>query len=248
MGLIVAVDAQASTAASAPVTVIRSHGGAIPALRPDQRVIYLFSYNPLNSNPMVPPTVAQIPDWVEHWEHELTKIDKSKIYAYEIWNEPNLPQFWQGRASNPKHAARLYNAMKAMLRRVDPTKPVMGGSIIDGEYADITFQDYTKRYLAECSPDMLSVHSYFDVGVALNFFVKQHRRIALTEYGIPLANEVTEARRVSYYKNAAKHIKLHKRVEVACAYSWDGNEYRIADAAGTPMPSGKAFLEGFRTP
>ncbi len=81
------------------------------------------------------------------------------IRIWEVWNEPNLPQFWDERGANPREYGRLLRETRAVLRAVDP-----GARILS---AGIAWRYSGARYLAAvldaagpCSADAISVHPY----------------------------------------------------------------------------------------
>ncbi len=55
-------------------------------------------------------------------------------HLWEIWNEPNLPQFWSGNGERPDPAryARLVEAVVPALRAVDPTGRILIGATFMG--------------------------------------------------------------------------------------------------------------------
>jgi hypothetical protein len=68
--------------------------------------------------------------------HDLASRYRGRIDAYEIWNEPNRPDFWSG---SPAQYYRLLSVATAAIRHADPAAKVVFGGI-DG-YRDLTFLD-----------------------------------------------------------------------------------------------------------
>ncbi len=58
------------------------------------------------------------------------------IDAYEIWNEPNLDQFWAPTPSTRDYTA-LLRAVYPVLKQAAPGTPVLSGGLGDGESPDI---------------------------------------------------------------------------------------------------------------
>jgi hypothetical protein len=63
--------------------------------------------------------------------------------AWEIWNEPNLPQWWAG-APDPAAYVALARAAAAEIRKADPRAwilgPSLGGGTFDFPYLEATFE------------------------------------------------------------------------------------------------------------
>ncbi len=81
---------------------------------------------------------------------------KGRIHSWEIWNEPDIPEFWTG--SPPRFAALLAEGSRAV-RRADPTaRVVLGGIARRPEFLRELLRD------EKVSPmiDVVNCHSYFE--------------------------------------------------------------------------------------
>lgn len=81
---------------------------------------------------------------------------KDNVDVWEVWNEPNLAQFW-GKAPNATHYAQLVAATAPAVRAADPDCLVVGGvtSGIDRAFLTTCFQNGMLAHI-----DALSVHPY----------------------------------------------------------------------------------------
>ncbi len=80
----------------------------------------------------------------------------SRVAHYEIWNEPNIPCFWQPKGASPQDYARLIDLTQKEIRGVQPSAKI--GGCISG---------YQGRYLQEFADagilgkiDFFSLHPY----------------------------------------------------------------------------------------
>lgn len=90
----------------------------------------------LDAPPILPDgSVGQTNVW-GRFVHALAARYRGRIGAYEIWNEPNRPDFWTG---TPEQYYRLLSTAMAAIRHADPSaKVVVGG--LDG-YRNLAFLD-----------------------------------------------------------------------------------------------------------
>lgn len=81
---------------------------------------------------------------------------KDSITYWEIWNEPNLEQFW-GTTPNAENYARLVNEVAPRIRAADPSSRIIGGatSLIDNTYLESCFQVGMLD-----SVDIITIHPY----------------------------------------------------------------------------------------
>src|SRR5450759_4924096 len=78
-----------------------------------------------------------------------------KVLAWEVWNEPNLEEFWVG--ADPFAYTRLLRAAYPALKAGDPSAIVVGGAL---SYNDDTFLGRMYTAGAQGSFDVLSTHPY----------------------------------------------------------------------------------------
>jgi hypothetical protein len=90
----------------------------------------------LDAPPVMPDgTVGERNVW-GRFVHAAAQRYRGRIAAYEIWNEPNRPDFWGG---TPEQYYRLLSAGMAAIRHADPNaRVVLGG--LDG-YRNLEFLD-----------------------------------------------------------------------------------------------------------
>lgn len=119
-----------------------------------------------------------------------------EVEAWEVWNEPNLPQFWRG-GPDPARYARLLNASYDAIKRANPAALVVFGGT---SFVDIPF---TKAVYREgVRFDVMGVHPYewpltsppgttatgFAALPELRKLMRRHHHwqpVWLTEYGWP---------------------------------------------------------------
>jgi hypothetical protein len=101
-----------------------------------------------------------------HWAgfvHALASRYRGRIAAYEIWNEPNRPDFWSG---TPSEYYRLLSVAMASIRHADPAARVVFGGL-DGYRDPSFFEQVLDAAMADDAPpgrrgafDVLAWHAY----------------------------------------------------------------------------------------
>ncbi len=86
------------------------------------------------------------------------------ITSWEIWNEPNLEDFWEP-AADPESYARLFRAGAAAIRSVDPEAIVVSGGLAPADDSDdeLSAETFLRRMYDELGPglvDAVGVHPY----------------------------------------------------------------------------------------
>jgi hypothetical protein len=79
----------------------------------------------------VPPPGAALDTWLHEYADFLTAAVRryhDYVRRWEIWNEPNLVQFWRPRP-NPIPYRQVYETQRAAIHRVDPTSEVAIGCL-----------------------------------------------------------------------------------------------------------------------
>lgn len=79
---------------------------------------------------------------------------RGRVQAYELWNEPNLAEFWTG---TTEQFVTLTHAGYAALQRVDPGPPVVLGGV---SYNDTAWLDRAYAAGLGGSFDVMSTHPY----------------------------------------------------------------------------------------
>jgi hypothetical protein len=87
--------------------------------------------------------------------------------ALEVWNEPNLTEFWAGTLDVARYA-QLVDLAYAAVKQAEPSMPVLGGALNNSEYdapGTINYPNYLQLFL-EQKPhmDALSIHDYPHAG------------------------------------------------------------------------------------
>ena len=117
------------------------------------------------NEPVYPPTPGansapkNIQDWAD-WVTAVVTRFKGRISSYEIWNEANLKQFYDG---TPEELAEMTKVAYDIIKKVDPDALVVAASPalrLDGR-----FQDFYPKYLAALKQanwpiDVITLHSY----------------------------------------------------------------------------------------
>jgi hypothetical protein len=158
--------------------------------------------------------------------------------AYEVWNEPNQPQFWDAPGGpNAPAYARLLKPAYAAIKAADPTATVLGGSIAFNDWR------YLKSLYAEGdvlgSMDGLAIHPYAQgqppeartdgyhsfalaveqLGQVMAAHGDETTPLWITEMGwsTTLVDDVTRA---DYFRRAVGLVKGWSRVAAFCAYAY----------------------------
>ena len=101
------------------------------------------------------PAVEHLYEWGEYVSHLVTSYGRQLRY-WEVYNEPNLKQFWRRNPNGAEYAALLAKAYK-VIKGIDPEiKVVFGG--LSGVPLDY-FEDALKAGAGECF-DVMNIHPY----------------------------------------------------------------------------------------
>jgi hypothetical protein len=209
-------------------------------------------------------TVIETPSWANGDRGRFTPPDDPNTYArfvaalaaryadvpgiaWEIWNEPNDPRFWQPEP-DPVAYTRLLTRASAAIRAAAPDATVLGGSIL---YGDAEFLDGMYDAGALGAFDGLAVHPYAqnrapaDTGDPYHSFAGGLERIRevmvrrgdagtsmwITEAGWTEADGVDEATRGRYFAEAVEMVEGREDVEVFAAYVYGPAAERGYDLA-----------------
>ncbi|HWS35806.1 MAG TPA: xylan 1,4-beta-xylosidase [Actinoplanes sp.] len=110
---------------------------------------------------VTPPRSYQ--DWADLVRGTITHLigryglDEVRGWPIEVWNEPNLPQFWQNADADAYH--RLYQVTASTIKEIDAELQVGGPAISPGsdEWLE-TFADFVIRH--DVPIDFVSRHAY----------------------------------------------------------------------------------------
>jgi hypothetical protein len=182
--------------------------------------------------------------------------------AWEIWNEPNLPQFWAG-SPDPAAYVALARAAAAAIRREDPRAwilgPSLGGGTFDFAYLDATFALGLLDVV-----DAVSVHPYGAAfpEAAAAFYDDVRRRIAryapgreipvvVSEWGY--AEEGLGEEEQARYLLRALETNRRAGIPLTIWYNWQEpvnswHSFGLLDVRGRPKPAYRALTPVARKP
>jgi hypothetical protein len=176
------------------------------------------------------------------------------VKVFEIWNEPDIPIFWEP-APNLTEYAEMYLFTRAAIHAVDPTAKVIIGGLV---YASISLP---ALYAAEPSlrgnTDGVAIHPYRGTAAAMETAVNYdisldastvNAPIYVNEYGwngVPGTWQgVTEAEREAYTEQATQVIGREPQVVDMEPFCWGcGQAYDSAFELYN-TPAGAAYAQG----
>jgi len=99
------------------------------------------------------PTIDHLDEWLEFVRTTVNRY-KGRVPAWQVWNEPNLDQFWKN--PNPEHYATLLKATYRVIKEVDPQAIVVWGapSKLDWRFLKPALA------AAEGKFDVMAIHPY----------------------------------------------------------------------------------------
>ena len=181
--------------------------------------------------------------------------------AWEIWNEPNLPQFWAG-TPDPAAYVALARAAAAEIRREDRRAwilgPALGGNTFDYAYLNATFDLGLLDIV-----DAVSVHPYGAAypEAAAAFYDEVRRRIALhapdgdipvvvSEWGYAVEGLGTDGQ--AEYLLRALDTNRRSDIPLTIWYNWQEpatpwHSFGLLDVRGRPKPAYDAIVGQQRT-
>ena len=176
--------------------------------------------------------------------------------AWEIWNEPNLPQFWAG-APDPAAYVALARAAAAEIHRADRRAlvlgPALGGGTFDYAYLNGTFNEGLLDIV-----DAVSVHPYgaSTPEAATAFYDEIRRRmvqhapgrdlpIIVSEWGYPV--EGLGAAKQADYVLRAINTNRKSGIPLTIWYNWQEpitpwHSFGLLDVRGRPKPAYDALV------
>ena len=99
------------------------------------------------------PTIEHLDDWLGFVRATVTRY-KGRVPAWQVWNEPNLEQFWKD--PNPRDYARLLKATYPVIKQTDPQALVVWGGT---SVLDWGFLEPALREAGDCF-DVMAIHPY----------------------------------------------------------------------------------------
>src|SRR4051794_26560781 len=184
--------------------------------------------------------------------------------VWEVWNEPNLAEFWRP-GPNPAEYADLLNRAYGAIKAADPDATVLGGSIV---FNDQRFLEGMYAAGVAGHFDALSIHPYTggrapDDGsnawfglraqlTQLHATLAAHgegaKQLYVTEFGWS-TDDVTEATRATYLRQAVAIMREFPYVRAASVYTInqaDYPSYGLVTTAGVETVSWQAYAAAAR--
>lgn len=99
-------------------------------------------------------------DVVAAWQRYVTALVahfRERVTHWEVWNEPNIPQFWMPRQENGAEYARLVALTAAAVRESAPDAVIVGGAL---SRVDPIFLEEALQEGLAASIDVLTFHPY----------------------------------------------------------------------------------------
>jgi hypothetical protein len=118
--------------------------------------------------------------WREHPD-----LPRRPIRAWQVWNEPNLPVYWNGKPDAAAYV-RLLRVVGRALHDADPRAEVVTGGMPDSRLG-IPFERYVRQLYAAGAKgafDTLAIHPYAATDEGVVLAVRSARRL-LTALGDP---------------------------------------------------------------
>jgi hypothetical protein len=173
--------------------------------------------------------------------------------AWEIWNEPNLPQWWAG-APDPAAYVALARVAAAEIRKSDPRAwilgPSLGGGTFDSPYLEATFELGLLDIV-----DAVSLHPYGapHPEAAEEFYAEVRRRMArhgrtlpivVSEWGYPVEGLGSEGQ--ADYLLRALAVNRKAGIPLTIWYNWQEpitpwHSFGLLDVRGQPKPAYRAL-------
>ena len=99
------------------------------------------------------PIVEHLDGWLEFVRTTVERY-KGRVPAWQIWNEPNLDQFWKD--PNPEHYAALLKATYPAIKSIDPDATVVWGatSMLDWNFLEPALTSAGDVF------DVMAIHPY----------------------------------------------------------------------------------------
>ena len=170
-------------------------------------------------------SMPKLKDW-KTWVRAVVNRYGDSIESYQIWNEANLKDFWQG---TPKQMATLTKAASKIIRQGDPTAKIVSASTtlrLQPAYKKF-FPAYLKALKKNKWPvDAIAVHSYPDgrgnPGTRADLISQV--KVQLKKSKVPSSKELWDTE-VNYgIKGPGKKIK-GRSITGANAASWVAQTY-----------------------
>jgi hypothetical protein len=175
--------------------------------------------------------------------------------VWEIWNEPNLPQYWAGSPDAAAYVA-LARAAAAEIRREDPGAwilgPSLGGDSFDLPYLEATFAlgllevvDAVSVHPYGASHPEAAAGFYEDIrGLMTHHAPGRDIPIVVSEWGYPVEG-LTPAGQADYLVRALE-VNRRAGIPLTIWYNWQEpitpwHSFGLLDVRGRPKPAYRAL-------
>ncbi|MGH9334456.1 MAG: cellulase family glycosylhydrolase, partial [Vicinamibacteria bacterium] len=178
--------------------------------------------------------------------------------AWEIWNEPNVPQFWAG-SPDPAAYVALAGAAAAEVRREDSGAWILGPSL-GGDTFDLAYLEATFALGLLDIVDAVSVHPYgASHPEAAEGFYDEVRRLmsryapgrtvplVVSEWGYPVEGLGAEGQ--ADFLARALAVNRKARIPLTIWFNWQEpitpwHSFGLLDVRGQPKPAYRALARG----
>ena len=109
--------------------------------------------------------------------NERPSLPYRPIRLWEVWNEPNLRQFWDERRVDPREYGRLLRETRGVLRDVDPGARIVSGGLA-WKYGGERYLGAMLDAAGPCSVDALSLHPYAPTAERAVDYLSEARSVA----------------------------------------------------------------------
>ena len=184
-----------------------------------------------------PTGTAAAPKYIEDWRHYVSTVGrryKGRIRNYEVWNEPNLAEYWTGTV---KELVNLAREATQILHDIDPSVTIVGPSATNRETGLSWLNEYFSAgggiYL-----DAIAHHLYVfpSPPEALTPFIGRVRQIMAnhgvsdkplwnSELGWALPKVFSSDREAVGYRARAYVLNWVNGVQRCYWYAWDNQEW-----------------------
>ena len=215
---------------------------------------------PKGSGIFHPPTNRQ--DYADAMAMLAARYAHRPAMVWEIWNEPNIIEFWEGGPNAAQYADLLKRAYKA-IKAADPDATVLGGSIV---FNDLAYLRALYDNGVQGSFDALAHHPYApgrapddrgDPGASFYSIEDMHALMAsrggggkaiwITEFGWSL-ELISDDERAVYLQRAVELLGKWPYVRAFCIYTLrqdsgpEGALFGMIAPDGTPTSSWEAYI------
>lgn len=221
------------------------------------QLLGILCYSSAWSGDKAPATPEEVERFANYVKATVSRY-KDSIKHWEVWNEPNLVEFWTPEP-NPTDYATLLKAAYEAAKSADPSAFILGGVTagVDLRFLDKVFSLGALDFL-----DGISVHPYqapWDavpntplikvpaISDLCTKYASLPKPIWITEMGISTEGQVSEHDQAKYLPKALLTTVSQRNVERAYWFNltdWGpGGRFGLCREDGTPKPSFLAFRQ-----